>query len=69
MYIPRHLVIKEKFNGRALTKATPEYLLEVCGVTSRIIMKKIFEWLEYDKEDFEEYVEEHAGSPCPQPET
>lgn len=49
MYMPRHLVVKEKFNGRALAKATPEYLLEVCGVTSRIIMKKIFEWLEYDK--------------------
>lgn len=61
MYMPRHLVIKENFDGRALIKATPEYLLEACGVTSHIIMKKIFEWLEYDKEDFEEYVEEHAG--------
>ncbi len=69
MYMPRHLVVKERFNGRALLKVTPDYLLNTCGVTSRIVMKKIFEWLEYDKEDFEEYVEEHGGSFSPQLET
>lgn len=45
MYGVDDLVIKEKFNGPAFINVTPEYLLDTCGVSSRIIMKKIFEWL------------------------
>jgi hypothetical protein len=58
------IVAKERFNGLAFIAVTPQYLLQTCGVTSRIIIKKIFEWLEYDREDFEEYVEEHSPTNC-----
>lgn len=62
MYAMSNIVQKEKFDGKALLSVTPNYLMETCGVVSRIVMKKIIEWLEYDREDFEEYVDEHLGS-------
>jgi hypothetical protein len=67
MYPSSHLVAREAFNGQALLTVTPEYLLSTCGVTSRIIMKKVFEWLDYDKEDFEDYVDEQTANPSHHP--